>query len=95
MARSSASRDRRSSPYPTARSQHGQRVRDPARLHQAWGQDRPGWDWDRTQALARPQSPDECGASSSTACGFHGFWPPGFARNGHPFSPELATLFHG
>jgi|SRR5450756_1003273 len=28
-------------------------------------------------------------------CGFHGFWPPGFTRNGHPVSPEMATLFHG
>ena len=28
-------------------------------------------------------------------CGFHGFWPPCFARNGHPVSPETATLFHG
>ena len=27
--------------------------------------------------------------------GFHGFWPPGFTANGHPVSPELATLFHG
>ncbi len=30
-----------------------------------------------------------------TTCGFHGFWPPGFTANGHPVSPELATLFHG
>ena len=28
-------------------------------------------------------------------CGFHGFWPPGFTRNGHPVSPEMATRFHG
>lgn len=28
-------------------------------------------------------------------CGFHGFWPPCFARIGHPVSPETATLFHG
>ncbi len=28
-------------------------------------------------------------------CGFHGFWPPGFTRNGQPVSPEMATLFHG
>jgi hypothetical protein len=26
-------------------------------------------------------------------CGFHGFWPPCFTRNGHPVSPEMATLF--
>ena len=28
-------------------------------------------------------------------CGFQGFWPPCFARIGHPVSPETATLFHG
>jgi DNA replication protein DnaC len=28
-------------------------------------------------------------------CGFHGFWTPCFAANGHPVSPETDTLFHG
>ncbi len=28
-------------------------------------------------------------------CGFHGFWTPCFAANGHPVSPETATLFRG
>jgi hypothetical protein len=34
-------------------------------------------------------------AVNSAGCGFHGFWPPGFTANGHPVSPELATLLHG
>ncbi len=25
-------------------------------------------------------------------CGFHGFWPPGFAGNGHPVSRVKVTL---
>ncbi len=29
------------------------------------------------------------------SCGFRGFRPPGFAANGHPVSPETATLVHG
>jgi hypothetical protein len=32
---------------------------------------------------------------SAPRCGFHGFWPPCFTGNGHPVSPETATLFHG
>ncbi len=39
--------------------------------------------------------PVDKSAGSGGYCGFHGFWPPGFTANGHPVSPELATLFHG
>ena len=47
-----------------------------------------------TGRTSRPRSAGRPSGGTG-GCGFHGFWPPCFARNGHPVSPETDTLFHG